>query len=362
MRIENILILKPFSSALSVLRVLGLATLLVFTACDDDDPVNVDPEEKALYSDGVFVLSEGAFETGNASVSFIDHKTDEVAGKLFKEANGSEIVLGDVLMDMVSVDTLSFFILNGSGNVKVVNNKNFAYVDEITKGIDNPRYATVYDGMIYVTQWGNGGEVLTIDPTTLLVAGSVAVGAGPDEIVNINDKLWVVNSGGYGQDNTISVIDTERGSVTNTIEVADCPKKVVEDVNGNVWAICSGYVKDYETGETTVPGLVRINGDSEEVVQTFDLPASDYGHPSRIAISSDKSSVYFANAYGVSGVWKMAVDANQVPDEPWLNELPYNMGVNSQTGEIYLGIAPNFTDPGYVTVYDANGEKDSRQS
>jgi YVTN family beta-propeller protein len=175
--------------------------------------------------------------------------------------------------------------------------------------------------------------------------------------VVVDNQLWVANSGGYGQDNTISVIDPESNSVTNAIEVADCPKNVVVDANGDVWAVCSGFVSDYDTGETTMPGLVRINSTSKEVEETFNLPAADYGHPSLIIASMDGNSICFSNSYGTSGVWKMPVDANAVPDAPWIDELPYSMGVDPETGEIYLGISPDFVNPGYVTVYGTDGQK-----
>ncbi|MFW6044054.1 MAG: DUF5074 domain-containing protein, partial [Marinilabiliaceae bacterium] len=99
----------------------AVVLLLAVVSCESDD--DTQPRDPGKYADGVFVLNEGSMDAANASVSFIPAASDSVQGDLYKNANEVE-VLGDVLMDMVSVDTLSFLVLNNSESLVVVNNKN----------------------------------------------------------------------------------------------------------------------------------------------------------------------------------------------------------------------------------------------
>jgi hypothetical protein len=112
---------------------------IVFVACESDDDTGV-IEDKGDFANGVFVLNQGLMNAANASVSFIAE--DTVMGNLFTQRNEAK-VLGDVLQDMVSVDTLSFLVLNNSHSLMVVNNKNFTVVGEITDGLIDPRFAVV---------------------------------------------------------------------------------------------------------------------------------------------------------------------------------------------------------------------------
>jgi hypothetical protein len=347
-------IINPFN----LLKVFSLSLLLMFVACDDDDDDIVKPVEKSDFTNGVFVLNQGAMTAANASVSFIAGGGDSIVGNLFTEITGAE-VLGDVLQDMVTVDTLSFLVLNASHNLMVVNNKNFEYVEEITEGLDSPRYAVVHDGLIYVSQWGNGGEVVVVDPKELKVVNTIKVDVGPEGLTVVNDELWVANNGGIIQNNTISVINLSTGTVKKTIEVNDGPKNMVEDANGDVWALCAGYTEyDPDTwGVTTStpPAIYKFDGNTYEVIETFNPDESVYGKPTHIALAADGESIYFGGAYGFPGVWELAIDATELPQQTFADDTPNGMSVNPENGDVYIGIAPDYTNPGTVEVYDTSG-------
>ncbi|MGM0377004.1 MAG: YncE family protein [Bacteroidota bacterium] len=332
------------------------AVILIFAvvSCESDD--DTQPRDPGEYADGVFVLNEGSMGNANASVSFIPAAGDTVQGNLYKNTNDDKVV-GDVLMDMVSVDTLSFLVLNNSQSLMVVNNKNFEHVAEISEGISNPRYAAAHDDMIYVSQWGNGGEILVVDSKQLEVVNSIEVDAGPEGLAIVNDELWVANSGGYGPNNTVSVIDLNQETVKETLEVNDGPKNMVEDANGDVWVVCAGYTEydpeTYEVVSSTPAALHKFDPASYEATETFSPDEGVHGKPGKIALSADKQSIYFNG----EGIWKMDVDAAELPSETFVNVSPYGMSVDPDNGDVYFGIAPNFEEAGYVEVYDANGNE-----
>lgn len=345
------------SASFNLVKVLSLSLMLVFVACEsDDDPVGVN-EDKGDFVNGVFVLNQGSMGAANASVSFIAE--DTVMGNLFTQRNAAE-VLGDVLQDMVSVDTLSFLVLNNSHSLVVVNNNNFEFVEEITEGLNNPRYAVAYDGLIYVSQWGNDGEIAVIDPESRSVVSSINVGTGPEGMTVIEDQLWVANSGGYGSDNIVSVIDLAQGEVVQDITVNDNPQNVVVDASGKVWVLSTGFTEYDESWNvigSTPSAIHRISADNYELEETFLPDESVYGKATRITMAADGQSFFFGGGYGFPGVWEMTIDAAELPQETFADVTPQGMSVNPVNGDLYIGIAPSFTETGRVEIYSANGAK-----
>jgi hypothetical protein len=347
--------LRKNFAPLNLLKVLSLFLMLVFVACESDDDTGV-IEDKGDFANGVFVLNQGLMDAANASVSFI--AADTVMGDLFTRRNEDADILGDVLQDMVSVDTLSFLVLNGSESLMVVNNKNFKYVGEITEGISNPRYAEVYNGLIYVSQWGNDGEVAVVDPEQMQVVHSIDLGVGPEGLKVIGDELWVANCGGYATDNTISVIDLNNDEVIEEITINDNPQDLVVDANGDVWVLATGYTQyddAWNVISETPSALQKIDASSYEIESTFRPDETVYGKATKIAISADGQSCYFGGGYGFPGVWEMSVDASELPQETFADVSVNGMSVNPANGDLYIGIAPNYTSDGSVEVYSSNG-------
>ncbi|PRY97013.1 YVTN family beta-propeller protein [Marinilabilia salmonicolor] len=346
--------LKKGVFSAGVLKALSLALFMAFVSCEsDDDPVIV--KDKGDFVNGVFVLNQGAMNAANASVSFIAQ--DTVMGNLFAERNGA--VLGDVLQDMVSVDTLSFLVLNNSHSLMVVNNKNFNYVGQISEGINNPRYAAVYDGLIYVSQWGNGGEVAVVDPEQMQVVSSINVGVGPEGLEVVGDELWVANCGGYATDNIISVIDPVNDEVIKEITVNDNPQDLIVDADGDVWVLATGRSEyDAVSGSfvSVSPAAIHhINASSYDVEQTFLPDEVIYGKATKIALAADGQSFYFGGGYGFPGIWEVDITASELPQETFADVTPSGLGVNPANGDLYVGVAPNFTAAGRVEIYSANG-------
>jgi len=342
------------------LRIFGLALFLaLFSGCEDNNDTKV--HDPGNFADGIFVLNEGAWGASNSSVSFIPADKDTVFADLFITANGEDAVLGDVLMDMVSVDTLSYLVLNSSHSVMVVNNKNFEYVDEITGEVNNPRHAIVYNGLIYLTQWGKFGQegaVLVIDPFDFSVVATIATGQGAHGIKEIDGKIWVANSGGYGYANTVSIINPESNSVERTIEVGDCPQNFVVDYEGNVWVLSSGYTEyddQWQVINQTEPYLTCIDGETYKVSKNFQI--SSYTSPTEITISKDKKNIYFGGGSGGAKLWKVSVDNDELPSGTFSDLSPYGISVHPETGNLYCGMAPDFTKPGSVIVLDNEGNE-----
>ena len=177
-----------------------LLTVTLINSCSSgpDRPVN-----NPLFDDGYFVTNEGNFGSGNGSVSFISNN-GSVQNDVFYNTN--MFYLGDVVQSMTTANDKGYIVVNNSGKVEVVDMDSMNHIKTI-ENVGSPRYFTqVTQDKAYLSDW-NSNSVHIIDLTTDNVYGSIPVGAGPESITVANNKAYVCNVGGWGLENTVSVID-----------------------------------------------------------------------------------------------------------------------------------------------------------
>ena len=98
--------------------------LLLSLGCEREDP-----EFRTFSkSTGVFIINEGNFTYGNASLSFLDLTTGEIDNQVFYKANG--FPLGDVAFSMTISDSMAFISINNSGKIFSVNTSIFSGVSQ----------------------------------------------------------------------------------------------------------------------------------------------------------------------------------------------------------------------------------------
>lgn len=333
--------------------------LLAFSAfsivsCDDSET------EFGKYENGAIVLNEGAFGSSNASVSWVNYSSDTVVNDVFNKVNARP--LGDVLQSALKVKGKIYLVLNGSGKIEVVNGSDFVQSGVIEK-LNNPRYATETGGKLYVSQWngwGQKGAVLVYSISNLSKVDSIPVGTGAEGIVAEAGKVWVANSGGYGLDSTVSVINTSTNKVEATIRVGYCPKEMVTDANGKIWVLCSGttiYGANWNVVGHKPSSLLVINPNTKMVEKT--IPLFNDQHPSHIDISPSKQIVYYGGGFGFNGIYSISISATSAPQNPSVTGYFYGFNVNPNNGDIYCLEAPNFTSGGSLKVFgsDFSGPK-----
>jgi hypothetical protein len=340
-------------------NVILLAALFAFSAfglvsCDNDD------SEPGRFEKGAFVLNEGAFNNSNASVSWVNYNTDSTVNGVFESVNKRP--LGDVLQSAIKSKGKIYLVVNNSGKVEVVNSTDFMQAGVI-ENLNNPRYAAVADDNIYISQWngwGQKGAVMVYSTSNLNKVDSIPVGTGAEGIIYTAGRIWLANSGGFGIDSTIFVINPNTNKVEDTLFVGFCPKELVTDANGKIWAICSGttiYDANWNIVGSKPSSLAVINPNTKEVEKTIAL--FDSKHPSHIDISPDKQTIYFGGGYGFNGIFSISINATSIPEQPSILGSYYGFNVNPNNGDIYCLEAPSFTGAGVLKVYasDFTGPK-----
>ncbi len=333
--------------------------LLAFSAfaivsCDDSET------EPGKYENGAIILNEGAFGSSNASVSWVSYTSDSVLNNVFERVNGRP--LGDVLQSALKAKGKIYLVVNNSGKVEVVNSTDFVQTGVIEK-LNNPRYAAETDGKLYVSQWngwGQKGSVLVYSVSSLTKVDSIPVGTGAEGIVAVAGKVWVANSGGYGQDSTVSVINPSTNKVEATIQVGYCPKEMVTDANGKIWVLCSGttiYDENWNVVGSKPSSLLVINPNTKSVEKI--IPLFNDQHPSHIDVSPSKQIVYFGGGFGFNGIYSIPINATAAPQGPSIQGYFYGFNVNPNNGDIYCLEAPSFTGAGKLKVFasDFTGPK-----
>ncbi|MTI22083.1 hypothetical protein E1176_13715 [Fulvivirga sp. RKSG066] len=342
-------------------RILSLLLfgLIFFTACSDDDRVT----PSTPGEDGYFILNEGAFGAGNASLSFYDKETGTMQNDVFFKANSRD--LGDQAQSMTIIDSFGYIVVQGSAKIEVINLEDYKTVTTIDTedGLVSPRYIIeVSDNKAYVSDWGSDGltgTVKVLDLETNDITKSIATGAGANTMVKLNDRVYVANGGGYGSDNTISVINSTTDELITNIEVGDNPKALQVDAASNLWVAGSGkiaYNADWSVNlEETTPGfLAKINTASDQVEFIVNMTEKSVG-PGNLSIGPDGDMLYF-NYNGGIYTANTTQEASDFQISSFIEKSFYGFGVDPSTGDFIGGEAPDFTSGGKVYQYTESGD------
>ena len=326
-----------------------LLALLMFAGCMKDDEWIKTHQNGTSLPNGVFIINEGNFMYGNASLSFYNPTTREVQNDLFFNVNG--LPLGDVAQSMVIYNNLGYIVINNSGKVYVINPSDGQYVGKIT-GLTSPRYIHFLNSeKAYITDL-YAGQVTIVNPKTYQITGTIpTVGhASTEQMVQWNEYLFVSC---WSFDNTILVIDTRTDKVAGEIKTGKQPGGLVLDKFNKIWTLCDGgWTKSGTTSR--IPMLQCIDPATRTVEKSFSLTAD--AKPSRLAINGTRDSLLFIN----DGIWKIGVNQTTMSDRPFLttaNHLYYSLAIDPQTSELYLSDAIDYMQRGVIYRYSSLGVK-----
>ena len=350
---------KQFSLK-STLFILVSASLFITSCKKDDDPIE-NHTAKGPYHDGVFISNEGSFMGNNGSVSFYSYVDDEdfgmvadsVYNDIFQKENNRG--LGDVVQSVSLYDSLAFIVVNNSNKVEVVTSENFKEFSVIS-GVSQPRYVVAEGTTAYVSAWGDGGVVYVVDLNDFSVSSTIKVGSGPEKMLIDGDKLYVANSGGFGMDSTITIIDMNTNLKADSLVVGGNPQSIVKDKDGNKWILCSGtvqYSEDWTSIIRQTPSqLVKLNN-NDEIVKTVIIAETD--HPAAFDINPEGDKLYFGGGYTYSTIKSYSLKENEPTINEIISDMPYGFMVEKTTGELFVFMATSFTDNGQLKRYTSTG-------
>jgi YVTN family beta-propeller protein len=344
--------------------VLWLASVGLFlaglVACDSTPLPDVDPTETALR--GVFILSQGGNNLNEAGVWFYDPEKRTMSEVAMNRPGKLDEVepLGDLGQDMLLYGGKLYVSVSNSSYVRVLDVGSRRTVEKILMVGEgdkplNPRYMVAYEGKVYVTCWGDH-SVVRIDTTSLKVDGRVEVGSYPEGIAacEYNGKLYVANSGAM-MGHTVSVVDVASFRREGEIEVGLNPNMVKA---GRESFLYVNYLGDYGADPG---GFQRIDVETGVVTRLGAYPKNDF-------VWEDGMVYYYDATYGESGLPEISYGKFEVAGDSYLHPekligdegllvVPFGIGVDPVGKTIYLADAIDFSNPGRVYVFDAEGER-----
>lgn len=298
--------------------------------------------------EGVFILNEGNFMYGNASLSFYASDAGQVENEVFVRANSMK--LGDVAQSMTIHDGVGYIVVNNSGVVFVIDIMTCQTKGYI-KNLTSPRFIHfINDTKAYITDL-YASRITIVNPETLSVTGYVDTDGhrSTEQMVGYGDYVF---TNCWSGDNTILVIDTNTDKVVDKIEVGIQPHSMVIDRNNKIWVLTDGGYDGSPYG-WTIPSLYRIDAETRKVEKEFRFGQHDW--PRSLSLNGTKDKLYFIN----ESVWEMGIEDEILPKEPVLKYTGtryYSLGINPYNSDIYVADALDYVQRGVVYRLNETGE------
>ena len=316
--------------------------LLAFLSCKDDDgneAIVLQDEERQA-----FVLNEGNFQFGNASLSLYYMDDKESVNFLF-QSNNSGRPIGDVVQSMEIIDDKAYIVVNNSSKIEVVNINDFKSIGNLSP-FNSPRYILpINAGKAYVSDLYEGA-ISIIDPAELSIKGTIQTGGWTEEMILHNGKAFVCHM----DSSEVLVIDTQNDQIIDRIATAIEPQHIRKDKNGMLWVSCSG---GFEEG---LSALIQINPDNHQVMKKLSDSSLEQSI-GELEMNAAADQVYYLSNGGLYrlGIEEMNLSTQAfIPDD---GRLFYGLGLDHQTDEIYLSDAIDYQQHGVVFRFDANGNE-----
>lgn len=334
-----------------------LLLLVLGVSCSNvDDSPTVTPIEdnnkdsttvsKGAFEKGIIIPNEGNFMTPNASVSFIsDDYTKKHDSIYYKQNNGA--LVGDVLQSITFYKDKAFLIVNNSNRILVVNRYTFKKEHEITEKVEQPRYATIIDNKLFVTNIISQ-SVVVYNATTYAFLKQIKIGENLEHIVTTNNKVYVEKSY-FRSGNGIAVINPSTYNIDKTIVLNDTLNAIIVSKKNNALYALTSLVKKDKSEQSY---LYKIDPQTDSVSKKNNLENVESGRK----LCLDNNSIYFVDT---NKVFQLP-ETNFLAQPKKLFEVPANSwstfyGFNVINNKVYSGDAKGFVANGQVSIYDLQG-------
>lgn len=356
------------------LRYLWVAVcLFLCLACREDLPV-LRSESEAVSRPGspheikgMFVLNEGNMGSNKCTLDFLDFRSGFYTRNIYPERN-PEVVkeLGDVGNDLQVYGNRLYAVINCSHYVEVMDVRTARHIGSVN--VTNCRYivfagdkayVSSYAGPVQIDPNARPGKIVEFDVNTLQITREVVVGYQPEEMVIKDGLLYVANSGGYrfpNYDRTVSVVDLGTFEVVNTIDVAINLHRMRLAPDGLIYVSSRG---DYYGTKSDV---FVIDPEAQRVIGRLGVAASE------MCMDGDELyliSVEWSYVSGKNEIWYTLYDTRkrEILPRNFITDgtekdisIPYGLGVNPETKEIFVSDATNYVTPGYLYCFSPEGK------
>jgi hypothetical protein len=320
-----------------------------FVSCSNDDDNT--QEARGDYEGGLFIVNEGNIGKPNGIISYLSDDL-QVENNVFSLVNSGKVT-GDAPQCLGFNGDLAYIVVGSSNKIEVVNRYTFKSIVTITANLNNPRFIAFTNGKGYITNWGDplvptDDYVAVLDLATNVVSSSlIPVVEGPEKIIENDGKLYIAHKGGYGQGNSLTIINSATNAVVSNFVIGDVPSALIKE-NGTLYVLCNGR-PSYAAPETAGK-IVKVNLSDNTIAST--LTFADLAHPGFMDIYNKK--IYYTID---SNVYSTATTAATLPTTEIFKAAKVTnlYGFAVKNDNIYMADAVNYQDPGNIYIYSFTG-------
>ncbi len=319
--------------------------LVIFQACKKDN----DTDSEILdYKNCVFISNEGPFNSGTGTISAKSFDSGEVEHEIFQKVNGRP--LGNIVQSIEVYNDLAYIVVNNMNRVEVVEANTFksiATIDDIVL----PRYFLgITDNKGYISSWNN--VVVVIDLNTNSVIKQITTAMGPEKMIKVNNKVFVLNQGGFSIDSVLTIIDCKADTVFENRIIGEKPTGIQLDKYNNLWVMCSGKGWNGEPDTSNTPGkLICIDTDDYSLKKEFIFSSTEM-HPEELIINSEADVLFYNYP---DGIFRMEITDDFLPESPFIQSenFFYSIAFDKMNNRILVSDALDYVQNGIVFSYNA---------
>lgn len=319
--------------SISFTKITFVLTLLLLIGCNKDEigPQYSNGTNKTEGAPGIWILNEGNWTWGNASISFYDTQRKQMSNLVYKSRQNTP--LGDVLQSMFFKEDHRFLVLNNSHQIKMCTNE--MQVLKQFEGFNSPRYMEHLSGSDYIVTSIDGKQIYKLNTETQDVSTFLTVPDWTEKILRFDDFFMVEHksfSDVKPEDQQLLKIDFN-GSVMKTLDIG-APHSELTKMESSKFC----FISQQETGTT-----LWIS-DTEFTNQTFNIPEP----VTQIAYSSN--TIYLAGQH----LWSFNINTSEFTNLRTLkNKTVYGLS-SSEDGYVYLCDAKDYVSSGDFLIYSTS--------
>lgn len=354
----------------------ALALLLSagFAACsDNEDPQpspNPDPDPvlPVRGEGGMYVINQGNQSSKLAStIDFLSVDGSANVSSMFQTANNQ--ALGSTAQKPIIYGSKMYIPMYDNNLVWVADANTMKIVAKIET--NEPEAVCGSEGYVFVNN--NDGYVTRID-TTNFATSQIEVGPNPASLgmtayegkvyVSISDgNNWANN---YANGKKVAVIDAKTFTKEQDIAVGLNPGQITTDAYGNVFVVCLGNYADVASEVWKIDHATRVASKFCNGTHIATRGAQNRGSRAQAA----EDALYVINSVTdwttytttlTSTVYSTMTGAVAIESFLPSDNQPAAISaidINPSTGDVYVcsdAAQYDYTSPGYINVYSANG-------
>ena len=327
-----------------VMTSLFVGIVLLFSSCKNEEPAPAVGE----FQNAVFVVNEGNFTNGNASLTYFNHQTSEVEQQVFYRKNNAP--LGDVA-NSISFDENSIYIVVNNSHVVYKINSITGLYEAKTPELTSPRNLIIIDEHRALISDLYENNLTVVNTLNMEIISKIEIGRTSENLLKLDNEVFITNWSAYNQElknNMVLVLNTLSMEITDSIQVGVEPNSMVLDNDNNLWVLCSGGFMNEERAS-----LWKIDAKTKLVQKRFNFEDIN-SSPTKLNISPSANTLYFIN----KDIFQMDISGSSLSAIPFVlasetNNF-YSLGIGFDS-DIYITDANDYSRNGEVYRYSASG-------